>query len=198
MVFLGILVAQFCNLVISANPPGYGVINCDPEQGYLIFPRCLNESGTGQSVWIDVDSGGTLFRYLQYNSNMQCEGTPNYDVTFGPQCAFLNAVKLDFKFGVPPSLPVDPPVTPPVDAPLEPPVEAPLEPPVDAPVLAPAAVPTVAPVDENNVPLQAPVNTPTATPSKTPTDKIKISGSDFTVLVSYQLIIIGGILTFFV
>jgi hypothetical protein len=136
MVFLGILVAQFCNLVISANPPGYGVINCDPEQGYLIFPRCLNESGTSNSVWIDVDSGGTLFRYLQYNSNMQCEGTPNFNVTFGPQCAFLNAVKLDFTFGVPPSQPVDPPVTPPV--------EAPLEPPVYAPVLAPVAVPTMA------------------------------------------------------
>jgi hypothetical protein len=190
MVFLGILVAQFCNLVISANPPGYGVINCDPEQGYLIFPRCLNESGTSNSVWIDVDSGGTLFRYLQYNSNMQCEGTPNFNVTFGPQCAFLNAVKLDFTFGVPPSPPVDPPVTPPV--------EAPLEPPVDAPVLAPVAVPMMAPVDENNVPVQAPVNTPTAAPSKTPTDKIKISGSDFTVLVSDQLIIIIGILTFFV
>mgnify|MGYP006940082167 CR=1 FL=1 len=165
-VLLGILVAQLFNLVISANPPGYGVINCDSAQGYRIFPTCLNSTSSTLSVWIDVDSGGTLFRYLQYNSNMQCEGTPNYTVTFGPQCAYLNAVLLDFKFGVPPSPPVDPPV--------------------------------LGPVAENNVPLQAPVDTPAAAPSKTPTDKIKISGSDFTVLVSYQLIIIGGILTFFV
>jgi hypothetical protein len=67
------------------TPLGYGIINCDPQQGIIEFPPASTKA-----VRLEVDSSGTLFNYFVYYTNLQCTGYPDHDVTFSPQCATLH------------------------------------------------------------------------------------------------------------
>jgi hypothetical protein len=87
----------------------------------------MSEANNSKSGYIDILIqqlfGSSFERTYLRNARVR----DDFDVTFDPQCGFLNGVKLDFKFSVP---------SPPADILVMRLGQAPVETPPDTPVLA--------------------------------------------------------------